>query len=328
MMNTSVVICVVVMVVIVVLLAMAFIDQCSSDDIPTEVNGSITELLARKKNLLDTLSMWKDSYDSGTDNNSSVPIIYINLGRSRKRKVHIEKQLDSLGWKYERQEAVDGKCMYEMPSTVESEFNTLGYAMENGDTLIVDTNSKEHSPGEMGCTCSHILAIKRAYDRNYPAAFILEDDSSLATVPYWGVKIEKLIESLPTNWGILAVGSHDYDSKIPSAISKRDIHRYNANCWGTVGYLISRKGMRDVLSKVLDNSESNNKDIKLILDKNMGSDKSISSDQLIYFLSLSYIHLPPLIITGNNEDLSSTIHESHDVLHLRDSINDLESYFR
>ena len=95
-----------------------------------------------------------------------IPILYINLDRSKDRKKLMEKQLPLVSDNYQRVSAIDGK-----------KIDNIERGVVNGIKYFNEYT--ELSPAVLACTMSHIKAIKTAYDKGYKNALILEDDAPL-----------------------------------------------------------------------------------------------------------------------------------------------------
>lgn len=93
--------------------------------------------------------------------------LVINLDRSPQRLASMSLQLTKLGLSWERLAAAEGK-LYSLqdPSLVDlSEFGRR--------------HGKAPVPGELGCYLSHVWAMRRFLETDYPYALILEDDAQL-----------------------------------------------------------------------------------------------------------------------------------------------------
>eukprot|EP00927_Polykrikos_kofoidii_P020534 TRINITY_DN1975_c0_g1_i1.p1 TRINITY_DN1975_c0_g1~~TRINITY_DN1975_c0_g1_i1.p1 ORF type:complete len:392 (+),score=37.57 TRINITY_DN1975_c0_g1_i1:88-1263(+) len=109
-------------------------------------------------------------------------------------------------------------------------------------------------PGVLGCTVSHLKAIKTANDSGVPFALILESDSLPDLAPWWTNSLEEYASSLPPDWEAsqLAwttephVASYKYRERSTTSPYIRQ------TSYGTVAYLIHRRGMQKILSQLWD----------------------------------------------------------------------------
>ena len=117
---------------------------------------------------------------------NKIPIYWINLNRSIDRKRKMEQQLKEYDINnHVRVEGIDGK---------ELDFEKYR------DKCM---NRTEY---ELGCTLSHLKAIKSAYNNGDEYALIFEDDCSFEFVKYQKYSIDELIEIMNkehSNWNIL-----------------------------------------------------------------------------------------------------------------------------
>ena len=242
----------------------------------------------------------------------SIPIYYINLERSKDRKEYmIEQFKDYKITNYRRIEGVDGKNIKKIGNNL--------YNIEGRD-LTFFNNFNTGSNSEIGCTLSHILAIKTAYDNKDNTALIFEDDASLSLLSLFECTLEKKIEDMPKNCDILMLATSDNVKH-----TKKYKKRIDENL--TTCYLITRTGIEKIVNNYLKNFHSNNN--FFILDKNINVNKKnknkIPSDYYIYNLCNTYI-LYPNIFYSVNYNLNSTIHDSHTIDHIKNSLNIIKNY--
>lgn len=221
------------------------------------------------------------------------PIFYINLDRSIKRRKNMEKQLSLISDNYKRISAVDGNKI------VNSKYGKVD------GVKYINYFNKFSNNNELGCTLSHIKAIKKAYQLGLNKVLILEDDVIFYLMPFWETNIPKIVNSSPKNWEIIKL----YSGKNTGAPNTFIRDYINNRTWGTVAYIINRKGME----KILDHTLYKNSDtINLIVD-NIPS-KSAIADNFLYDIAITYSYGTPLFLLGDNF-LPSTIHKNHTKLH-------------
>lgn len=114
------------------------------------------------------------------------PILWINLDSETDRKEHMISMLD----------------FYEIPHTRISAIDARG----NNDVsdLLVGKFPELITQGELGCTMSHLKAIKHFYENtNLDYIIICEDDIVFDTVPYWPFTWTGFMSYAPYDWDVL-----------------------------------------------------------------------------------------------------------------------------
>ena len=204
-------------------------------------------------------------------------IVWINLDRSRNRKTYMEKLLKCVNVKNERIPAIDGKLI-----DVENVVKKLN-------------KKKEMSPGEIGCTLSHIKAINSLRNEKGNYFMVCEDDITFDNLKYFNkFNFQKIIESSP-----------EFDILILHKISKRnlddDFTKWNKKIYSTACYLISKKGV----DKMVNSCEYIN---DLNFKFNNLKKKFYVADNYIYSLLETWVFKYNII---NTKDEYSTIHKDH-----------------
>ena len=145
------------------------------------------------------------------------PIYYINLDGEPERKAYMEAQLKY--WEIEN---------YTRISAYDGREDDLG-------DILKGKYPEMMSSGEIGCTTSHLKAIKHWYDTSdTPYAIMMEDDCSFDTVKFWNFTWKDFISKVPYAWDVLQL----------AIISTGDIHvpihtRF-VNDFSTACYVITR----------------------------------------------------------------------------------------
>ena len=145
------------------------------------------------------------------------PVYYINLDGEPERKMYMEAQLKY--WEienYTRISAYDGR-------------------EDDLSDVIKGKYPDMMTSGEIGCTTSHLKAIKHWYDTSdTPYAIMMEDDCSLDTVKFWNFTWKDFIAKVPYAWDViqLAIISTG-DIHVP-------IHNRFVNDFSTACYVITR----------------------------------------------------------------------------------------
>ncbi len=168
-----------------------------------------------------------------------LPIYYINLDRSPDRRENMESQLREFNLKATRIKAIDGK-------------NNQGNIQQGiMDGVHYQNDFPKMTFGEIACTLSHLKAINQAYQDKHKYAIIMEDDVSFEFIPFWPTHIiQKLVEQASPSTGIIQLswfggnGKCDYRKTFKCQSLKLGTY-----CWSTVSYIITRKGMVDILMR-------------------------------------------------------------------------------
>lgn len=171
-----------------------------------------------------------------------VPFYYINCNSHTKRRANMEDnagQLGLLGGRnaLQRVEGVYGRDM--TPDGM--------YTFSDGTTLHFSTDyvaGKDFNPEECGCFCSHMRALREAYDHGDDAALVVEDDVNLHILKVWPTTLPEIMKDAPHGWSFIQLFCSDLIQ--PRRFVPRTTKRY----FGCVAYLVSRSGMRAVLEHV------------------------------------------------------------------------------
>lgn len=217
------------------------------------------------------------------------PVYYINLQSNIERNKYMNTQLKKYAQKFERIEGVNGK-------------NIVKDAKCNMSGKIDDINYKTSyklTPSEIGCTLSHLKAIKRAYDNGDDIALIMEDDV------YFGIyaftdNLEKIISEAPSNWENLQLCCMNNKKHSTKYILRDKRHNYAS----AAAYLINRKGMEKIINHSF---KEDNKIIISPIEKKFP--RHGVADIYIYELCISYTYIPGIFI-GNDVNFQSTIKEA------------------
>ena len=145
------------------------------------------------------------------------PIYYLNLDDQPERKEYMEEQFKY--WEiedYERISAYDGR-------------------EDDLSDIIKGRYPDNMLTGEIGCTTSHLKALKHFLDNSEaPYAVIMEDDCDLELVKFWNFSWNDFIAHAP----------YDYDVIQLAIICTGDIHvrlhKRFVNDFSTACYIISR----------------------------------------------------------------------------------------
>lgn len=158
------------------------------------------------------------------------PIYYINLDRAKDRRAYLEEMFDKYQIKnVTRIPGVDGK-------NVDVDYQVIGYT--------------KYSPGELGCTLSHIKAIKTAYQNNDQIAVIIEDDCGFGLLSQNPITIDDIIKEAPEGWEYINLCPLN---PLVYLYNEPFVPEVNFTSYGTSIYIINRDGMEKVLKMIGDN---------------------------------------------------------------------------
>ena len=142
------------------------------------------------------------------------PVYYLNLDDQPERKEFMENQFKY--WEvenYTRISAYDGR--------------------DDDLSDILKGRYPDHmTGGEIGCTTSHLKAIKHWLDndKTSPYIIIMEDDCSLDLVSYWNFTWSDFIAKVPYDWDVVQISvicTGDVDVKI----HKRFVNEFSTACY-------------------------------------------------------------------------------------------------
>jgi len=242
---------------------------------------------------------------SGGAEKIGMPIYYINLDRSTERKDRMVEEFTEMGLEHmvRRVSGIDGQ---ELSSMQQGEANGIKYV-----------NQFTAQFSEIGCTLSHLKAIKRAFDDGCEHALICEDDVSFKLMSFWKHTVPELMVQLTADaadsgdWHIMII----YNRANATYNPPQFFHQFN-RC-GTVAYVINREGMTAVLDKTYDETT----DTFQLLTKDSNE---ANADMFIYVVSgKAFIYSKSLVYTHST---LSTIHNKHIFSHLSHSNRIIEGY--
>jgi GR25 family glycosyltransferase involved in LPS biosynthesis len=235
----------------------------------------------------------------------SIPVYYINMDKSKERNEWMTQQLSKNVSRYYRVSGVNG------------------YNIKNKDYDVIDgiefyNDFKNMSLPEIGCTLSHLKAIRMAYTNGENMAIIMEDDVYIDMTNLLENSIEEIVENAPEEWEILQFVHLESNLNKSSKIFKQyTFHQHTRGKYEsyTSSYLINRKGMENILKSL-----GNNPYYLGIKTSDYGV-----SDCIIYDNAKTFV-IEPSILTPYNLKIGSTIHTDHTQIHLERSLNILKNY--
>ena len=173
-----------------------------------------------------------------------VPVFFLSLNRTatgRARTAKLHASFDAAGRHVELVPAVDGNASARDFTHVDQHFHHL---------------LRRNTASEMGCTLSHVLAIRRAEEHCRTAgcemAVIMEDDVGAELLPHWTVSITELAASLPDNWAVvqlqLIAQQREWEGLMSAwrARPSLTVSHDRRSHFGTGAYLMHVRGMRQV----------------------------------------------------------------------------------
>ena len=145
------------------------------------------------------------------------PIYYINLDGEPERKIYMESQLKY--WEIENYERISGYDGRE----------------DDLSSIIKGRYPENMTSGEIGCTTSHLKAIKHWYETSdTPYAIIAEDDLNFETVKSWNFTWKDFHSKIPYDWDVVQIAI------ICTGTLFAILHKRFVNDFSTAAYLINR----------------------------------------------------------------------------------------
>jgi len=209
------------------------------------------------------------------------PIYCINLDGQPERWEYMEEQFKY--WEIEN---------YKRISAYDGRDDDLGGILKGRYPDMV-------SSGEIGCTTSHLKAIKDFYhNTDEPYAIMMEDDCNLDLVRFWNFEWRDFFRKIPYDWDVVQIAI------ICTGDLHVKIHKRFVNEFSTACYLITRHHAK----KMIDLHCKPNEKYKL----DNGVKPRPVADDLIYNSGNTY-SIPLLLY---RTELGSSIHPDHvDIYH-------------
>jgi hypothetical protein len=220
------------------------------------------------------------------------PVYYINLDDQEDRRTFMEAQFNYWEIKnYERISAFDGR---------------------NSDLseYIVGKYPEGITTAELGCTLSHLKAIKHWYETSTsPYAIICEDDTLIDISKYWNFTWQEFISRVPYCWDCLQLAI------ISTGNISVNIHNRFVNSFSTAVYCINRRYAEKLI-------HFHCRGDKFILDQNI-KPRAVADD-LIYNGGLTFS--TPLFLYEIR--LGSSIHDEHIEVFHKNSYNGVLAFWQ
>jgi GR25 family glycosyltransferase involved in LPS biosynthesis len=159
--------------------------------------------------------------------------------------------------------------------------------------------------GYLGCTTSHLKAIKRWYENtNEQYAFFCEDDISFDSVKYWNFTWKEFFDALPSDWSCVQLVLFRNEM---FKFFQPDVHfRHRCWCdWSSTGYIITRNHAKNLLDHYYDG--------ETFWFEYMGTDKNIrdewakypTTETIMFSIFDSPVYIFPLFV--ENPNLQTTV---------------------
>ena len=204
-----------------------------------------------------------------------------------------------------------------------------GYLIENKQSDVVDgilfyNDYADLTKSEIGCTLSHLMAIKKAYDNWDEVALIVEDDTNISLIKTLDFDFSEFIKNAPEDWEILKLFHISNNSEKLKSVKQYKDYRYlledeSYPTYSCVGYVINRKGMEKIVNYVYFQDGFHIK-------KEKGKPVEGVADFFIYNLTRTY-NITPNLFFPNNINLKSTIHDDHTSMHMKVSYDVLKTHY-
>lgn len=200
------------------------------------------------------------------------PIYLINLDRHSDRKEYMLQQFEDNNIKdYKVIKAIDG-------------------SLDNLDSVI-GLDKLSITKSELGCTISHLTAIKNWLDNSDSEyAIMMEDDISFETVQYWKFNWKDFFSNVKKPFDVLQLSIiHNYHINT-------NLHIKEAIDWSTGIYVIRRSWAEKLIKKHYVDGKFN-----------LYTSRMSVADMLIYYGAKAYS--APLFVTNTN--FESSINNNH-----------------
>jgi GR25 family glycosyltransferase involved in LPS biosynthesis len=208
-------------------------------------------------------------------------VFWINMDKSRMRKVNMEKHLEEVGLRNFRVRGITPKEIY-IPDDIETTWRTAQCKLQTSweppnklelsfkyssewSSYLAYTSSlcgrgkKKNTAKELGCTISHLIAMMQAiYSPTAKSryALIVEDDVQFP----FDIDFQALTQSAPNGFGILQLFNSNEGSMESTWIRYTENPKYlwiqrhpvkYFDFWSTCAYLIDRVVMKEVIDAVI-----------------------------------------------------------------------------
>ena len=170
--------------------------------------------------------------------NNFPPIWVVNLKKSIDRRKYITKHLDELGLDFQLIEAVNGHNLTGKKLS----------ALYNAQDALRRIR-REMSPGEIGCSLSHLKIYQKMIDEDVEEVIVLEDDAEINR-DFLEI-LQRKIDFPPDRELLLLFHGGKYNTsfrKRRTIFKQYQIVKFVAPPYGTLGYLIKQSAARKLLT--------------------------------------------------------------------------------
>lgn len=220
------------------------------------------------------------------------PIYYINLDGQPERSEYMEKQFEY--WEienYTRISAYDGR-------------------EDDLSDIVKGKYPDNMSSGEIGCTTSHLKALKYWLETSDSScALIMEDDCDLSVASHWPFTWKDFYSKVPYDYDVVQLAI------INTVSVTLKLHKRFVNDFSTACYMITRHHAEKLV-------RLHCRDEKYKLDQ--GVKPRAVADDLIYNSGCTYA--TPMFLY--KIDLGSSIHEDHVEIFHRNSYNGILNFWQ
>jgi GR25 family glycosyltransferase involved in LPS biosynthesis len=170
----------------------------------------------------------------------AIPVVVLNLKSSAVRRAQISGRLDALAIEHRFFDAIDGRLL----SVNEIE------RLAPQSALLFD---RRLTPREIGCTATHLGAIRQLAAGDHDFACTMEDDAVPASADIVRFLEPETLAALPP-FDVLRLVSDPARWKMPAwqiaQIHGRGIYAMSRPGWGLQGQIFSREGLRKIASQI------------------------------------------------------------------------------
>ena len=109
----------------------------------------------------------------------------------------------------------------------------------------------------LGCSLSHLKAMRVAWQRRVEWALVVEDDVVPDLVPFWAMKdLQAFVRALPPHWSIAQLSLVGDGRMWRELVREWELRAYppvvpSTSFWSTGAYLVSRKAMAAIMDRYL-----------------------------------------------------------------------------
>lgn len=180
---------------------------------------------------------------------NEIPVYYINLDRSINRNSFMLKNISEINEQFSERNIILKATR--IPAIDGNNPNEMYNLFTKNDITPFEINNNE-----IGCTLSHLFAIKKAYENNDNFAFIMEDDVNLSTFhKNYNILLEKL-RYLSSDIEVIQALPFKEPNYGPSLYqNKLGFYKWKAYYYCSGLYIITRKGMKKMVEKYFENNK-------------------------------------------------------------------------